>query len=175
MKNLREMILAGLLLSIGLVLHYITPATGTPVKPDFLLAMLFLCFLIFEDFSVSFVAGIAAGILSGITTSVPGGLIPNVIDKILTTIVCLGIIYVTRKFINQYILSVIVPILGTLFSGFVFLSTAILLKILPSQSFVPAFFTAVIPATVGNVILIAVLFGVLKQTTKLYNKRRKIV
>ncbi|MBZ4645242.1 MAG: hypothetical protein PWR27_400 [Petroclostridium sp.] len=173
MKNLRDIILAGLLLAIGLVLHYITPATGTPVKPDFLLAMLFLCLLIFEDVSVGFVAGIAAGILSGITTSVPGGLIPNIVDKILTTALCLGIIRVSRKYISSYILSVIIPILGTLFSGFVFLATAILIKVLPSQVFVPAFLTAVIPATVGNVILISILFGALKQTTKLYNKSKK--
>ena len=36
MKNLRDFVLAGLL-AIGLVLHYVTPSTGTPVKPDFLL------------------------------------------------------------------------------------------------------------------------------------------
>lgn len=108
MKNLRDFVLAGLLLAIGLVLHYVTPSTGTPVKPDFLLAMLFLCLLTFEDTKVGFVAGVAAGILSGLTTNVPGGFVPNLIDKLITTGVLIVAVRVSRRFINQYILSIAV-------------------------------------------------------------------
>ena len=171
MKNLRAFVLAGLLLAIGLVLHYVTPSTGTPVKPDFLLAMLFLCLLTFEDTKVGFVAGVAAGILSGLTTNVPGGFVPNLIDKLITTGVLIVAVRVSRRFINQYILSIAVPIAGTILSGCVFIGSAILLEVFPPQIFVGAFVTAVLPATVGNVFLVALLFGALKQTARLYGRR----
>ncbi len=148
-KNLRDFVLAGLLLAIGVVLHYITPSTGTPVKPDFLLAMLFLCLLCFEDAKVGFVAGLAAGVLSGLTTNTPGGFLPNLIDKIITV--------------------------GTIISGSVFLGTAIALGVLPAEVFVAAFVTAVLPATVGNVVLVALLFGALMQTGRLYQKATRKV
>jgi hypothetical protein len=135
-KNLRDFVLAGLLLAIGLVLHYVTPSTGTPVKPDFLLAMLFLCLLTFEDTKVGFVAGVAAGILSGLTTNVPGGFVPNLIDKLITTGVLIVAVRVSRRFINQYILSIAVPIAGTILSGCVFIGSAILLEVFPPQIFV---------------------------------------
>ncbi|NLO83440.1 MAG: tryptophan transporter [Clostridiales bacterium] len=171
MKNLRDFVLAGLLLAIGLVLHYVTPSTGTPVKPDFLLAMLFLCLLTFEDIKVGFVAGIAAGILSGLTTNVPGGFVPNVIDKLITTGVLLIGIRLFRRFINQYVLSIAVPIVGTILSGCVFIGSAILLGVFPQEIFIGAFVTAVLPAMVGNVFLVALLFGALRHTGRLYGRR----
>lgn len=173
MKNLRDFVLAGLLLAIGVVLHYITPSTGTPVKPDFLLAMLFLCLLCFEDVKVGFVAGVAAGVLSGLTTSVAGGFLPNLIDKIITTAVLIAVIYAVKRFVSMYILSIAVPIVGTILSGCVFLGAAILLGVLPSQAFGAAFVTAVLPAAVGNVILVVLLFGVIKQTSRLYQRTGK--
>jgi len=173
MKNLRDFVLAGLLLAIGLVLHYITPATGTPVKPDFLLAMLFLCLMLFDDRRIGFVSGIAAGILSGLTTSMPGGFLPNLIDKFVTTCLLIGMIHVSRKFVNSYVLSIVTPIIGTILSGSIFLTSAILLKVLPSEAFIPAFVTAVLPAVVGNVLLVSILFGALKQTSRLYARNKK--
>ena len=172
MKNLRDYVLAGLLLAMGLVLHYITPSTGTPVKPDFLLSMLFVCLLIFDDISLGISAGVAAGILSGLTTSVPGGLLPNIIDKLATTIVFIGLIRLCKRYINQYVTSFIVPILGTIFSGSIFLTAAIVLGVFPPETFIPAFITAVLPATVGNVILVALLFSALRQTGRIYKHAR---
>jgi len=175
MKNLRDFVLAGLLLAIGVVLHYITPSTGTPVKPDFLLAMLFLCLLCFEDIKVGVVAGLAAGVLSGLTTNTPGGFLPNLIDKVVTTAALITLIYVLKRFFNMYVLSIMVPIVGTIISGLVFLGTAIALKVLPAEVFVAAFVTAVLPATVGNVVLVALLFGALKQTGRLYQRATRKV
>jgi len=172
MKNLKDFVLSGLLLAIGLVLHYITPPTGTPVKPDFLLSMLFVCLLMFDDTSTGIATGIAAGILSGLTTSVPGGLIPNIIDKFITTIVFIGLIKISKKYINQYVMSVAVPILGTILSGSIFLLSAILLGVFPPETFKPAFVTAVLPAVVGNVVLVSLLFSALKQTRRVYSQRK---
>lgn len=172
MKNLRDFVLSGLLLAMGMVLHYITPSTGTPVKPDFLLSMLFICLLMFEDTTIGMAAGIAAGILSGLTTSVPGGLIPNIIDKLITTIVFIGLIKISKKYVNQYMMSIVVPVLGTFFSGSIFLLSAILLGVFPPETFLPAFVTAVLPATVGNVVLVALLFSALKQTGRIYSRKK---
>ena len=172
MKNLRDFVLAGLLLAVGLVLHAIVPPTGTPVKPDFLLAMLFVCLLIFEDVALGFVVGIAAGILAGMTTRLPGGFFPNLIDKIATTAFLLFLIRIARTRINPYIISIATPILGTLFSGTVFLLAAILMGVLPRVAFLPAFGTAVLPAVIGNTILVSILFSALKQTGRFISNRR---
>lgn len=172
MKNLRDFVLAGLLLAVGLVLHAIVPPTGTPVKPDFLLAMLFVCLLMFDDIALGFVIGIAAGILAGMTTGLPGGFFPNVVDKVTTTAVFIFLIRIAKSRINLYVISIATPILGTLFSGTIFLLSAILMGVLPKVAFLPAFGTAVLPATVGNTILVSVLFSALKQTGRLITNRR---
>jgi len=172
MKNLKDFVLAGLLLAIGLVLHAIVPPTGTPVKPDFLLAMLFVCLLMFDDLTLGFITGVAAGILAGMTTGLPGGFFPNLVDKVLTTALFLFLIRLAKPYINLYIISIATPILGTIFSGTVFLLSAILMGVLPSVAFGPAFLTAVLPATIGNTILVSVLFGALKQTGRFIINRK---
>jgi len=169
-KNLRDFVLAGLLLAIGVVLHYITPSTGTVVKPDFLLPMLFLCLLCFDDVKVGFVAGLAGGVLSGITTNVPGGFLPNLIDKIITTAVLIPLIYALKRFVNMYVISIVVSIVGTLISGLVFLGVGTAMKVLTAETSAVAFLTAVLPAIAVNVLLVALLFGVLKQTGRLYQR-----
>jgi len=75
----------------------------------------------------------------------------------------------------MYILSIVVPIVGTIISGLVFLGAAIALEVLPAEMFVGAFVTAVLPATVGNVVLVALLFGALKQTGRLYQRTTRKV
>ncbi len=172
MKNLKDFVLAGLLLAIGLVLHAVVPPIGTAVKPDFLLAMLFVCLLMFDDLTLGFVTGVAAGILAGMTTGVAGGFIPNLVDKVATTAVFLFLIRVAKPYINQYIMSIATPILGTLFSGTTFLLVAIAMKVLPSSVFGPAFVTAVLPAVIGNTIIVSVLFSALKQTGRFILNRK---
>lgn len=172
MKNLRDFVLAGLLLAIGLVLHAIMPPTGTPVKPDFLLAMLFVCLLIFDDLTLGFVTGVAAGILAGMTTGLPGGFFPNVVDKVATTALFLFLIRAAKPRISSYIISVATPILGTIFSGTVFLLSAIAMGVLPKEAFGLAFVTAVLPATIGNTVLVSLLFTALKQAGRFMVNRK---
>jgi hypothetical protein len=175
MKNLKDFVLAGLLLSVGLVLHAIVPPTGTPVKPDFLLAMLFVCLLMFDDMTLGIVVGVAAGILAGMTTGLPGGFFPNLVDKIATTVFLLFSLRVVKPRINLYIISIATPILGTIFSGTVFLLSAIAMGVLPKEAFGLAFVTAVLPATIGNTILVSLLFTALKQTGKfIVNKKANV-
>jgi len=72
--------------------------------------------------------------------------------------------------INMYVISIVVPIVGTIISGLVFLGTAIALGVFPAEGFVLAFATAVLPATVVNGVLVVLLFGVLKQTGRFYQR-----
>ncbi|MGB4287308.1 MAG: tryptophan transporter, partial [Tepidanaerobacteraceae bacterium] len=44
--KLKDMILTSLLIAIGLVLHYVVPPIVGGMKPDFLLAMLFVALYI---------------------------------------------------------------------------------------------------------------------------------
>ena len=83
--NTRRLTLNAILLAMGLVLHQITPPIFT-IKPDTTLIMLFTLMVINRDsYKTCLVAGIVAGIFAGMTSAFPGGQIPNVIDKFLTT------------------------------------------------------------------------------------------
>ena len=83
--NTRKMVLNALLLGIGLVLHQIEP-TIFGIKPDMTLIMLFTIMILNkDDYKTCLVCGIIAGIFAGITTSFPGGQVPNVIDKFITS------------------------------------------------------------------------------------------
>ena len=83
--NTRRLTLNAIFLAMGLVLHQITPPIFT-IKPDTTLIMLFTLMVINRDsYKTCLVAGIVAGIFAGMTSAFPGGQIPNVIDKFLTT------------------------------------------------------------------------------------------
>ena len=83
--NTRKLTLNAILLAMGLVLHQVTPPIFT-IKPDTTLIMLFTLMVINRDsYKTCLVAGIIAGIFAGMTSAFPGGQIPNVIDKFITT------------------------------------------------------------------------------------------
>ncbi|HOJ46812.1 MAG TPA: tryptophan transporter, partial [Bacillota bacterium] len=86
----RDLALAGLMIAAGVVLHSFPPIIGG-MKPDFSLIMLILYALLRRDKKVTLAAGLATGVITAITTGFPGGQIPNVIDKTLTTLMLLGI------------------------------------------------------------------------------------
>ena len=83
--NTKRLVLNAILLAMGLVLHQVTPPIFT-IKPDTTLIMLFTLIVINRDsYKTCLVAGIIAGIFAGMTSAFPGGQIPNVIDKFITT------------------------------------------------------------------------------------------
>ena len=84
--NIREMAQISLLLAIGFILHALTPGYGAGMKPDLLLAMLFIIILLKRDFKAALLAGTVAGIIAALTTTFPGGQIPNIIDKVVSSI-----------------------------------------------------------------------------------------
>ena len=149
----KQLVTNALLLAIGFLLHYFTPAIGLPMQIDFsLITLILIINLNKNNFNVGIASGIATGIFSGMTTKFPAGLIPNIIDKILTTVaVYLLIKLLDKTALHNKIKAIVVNAVGTLISGTVFLVSALLLVGLPAP-FSLLFVTVVIPATIVNTI-----------------------
>lgn len=151
--NTKQLVTNALLLAVGFLLHYVTPAIGLPMQIDFsLITLVLIINLNKNNFNVGIASGIATGIFSGLTTKFPLGFIPNIIDKLVTTIaVYLLIRLLDKTSLFSKIKAVITNAVGTLISGTVFLVSALLLTGLPAP-FGVLFFTVVIPATIVNTI-----------------------
>ena len=149
----KQLVTNSLLLAIGFLLHYVTPTLGLPMQIDFSLITLILVInLNKNNFGTCMAAGIATGIFSGVTSKFPMGMIPNIIDKITTTIfVYLLIKLLDKTALHSKIKAVITNAVGTLVSGTVFLCSALLLVGLPAPISV-LFTTVVIPAIAVNTI-----------------------
>ena len=149
----KQLVTNALLLAVGFLLHYVTPAIGLPMQIDFsLITLVLIINLNKNSFSTCIASGIATGIFSGMTTKFPAGLIPNIIDKILTTVaVYLLIKLLDKTALHNMIKAIVVNAVGTLISGTVFLVSALLLVGLPAPISV-LFVTVVLPAIVINTI-----------------------
>ena len=152
--NTKQLVSNSLLLAVGFILHYVTPAMGLPMQIDISLITLILIIKLNKNsFSTCIASGIATGIFSGITSKFPMGLVPNIIDKIMTTIVVYLLIKLLDKTaLHNKIKAIVVNSVGTLVSGLVFLASALLLTGLPA-SFKLLFTTVVIPAIAVNTIV----------------------
>ena len=152
--NTKQLVTNALLLAVGFILHYFTPAIGLPMQIDFSLITLILVITLNKNsFSTCLAGGIATGIFSGITTKFPMGMIPNILDKIITTIfVYLLIRLLDKTALNSKIKAIVVNAVGTLVSGVVFLVSALLLTGLPAP-FSLLFTTVVIPAIAVNTLV----------------------
>ena len=149
----KQLVINALLLAVGFILHAVTPVLGLPMQPDFSLITLVLVITLNKNnFGSCVVAGIATGIFSGVTSKFPMGMIPNIIDKLVTTIfVYLLIKLLDKTALSSKIKAIIVNAVGTVISGTVFLASALLLVGLPAP-FSVLFITVVIPAIVVNTI-----------------------
>ena len=107
------------------------------------------------------------------TTKFPAGQLPNFIDKLITVNVMYGVmklIYVTpliqklgKK--GDQIAIIIMTFIGTLVSGFAFLSLASIMVGLP-VALTKLFIAVVLPATLINVVSAVVLFNVIVTSLK---------
>ena len=152
--NTKQLVTNALLLAVGFILHYVTPALGLSMQIDFSLITLFLIITLNRNsFGTCIAGGIATGIFSGLTTKFPLGLIPNLIDKVTTAIVIYLLIKLLDKTaLHNKIKAIVVNAVGTLVSGIVFLGSALLLTGLPAP-FSLLFVTVVLPAIVINTIV----------------------
>ena len=151
--NTKQLVTNALLLAVGFLLHYVTPAIGS-MQIDFSLITLILVINLSKNHSSTCIAsGIATGIFAGLTTKFPLGFVPNLIDKIVTTVVVYLLIRLLDKTaLSSKIKAIAVNAVGTLVSGVVFLTSALILVGLPA-SFGLLFVTVVLPAIVVNTVL----------------------
>lgn len=156
-------------------MHQLTPALGLSIQPDMALAMLFSIMILNKyDYKSCLIAGIITGIFTAMTTKFPGGQVPNILDKTITTNIIFIIMYLAYRmpFINKLkedkqnliIASIIFP-LGTLISGIVFLLSAQFLVGLPG-SFIALFMVAVLPAIFVNSIVGVFLYKIINVSLK---------
>ena len=152
--NTKQLVTNSLLLAVGFLLHYVTPAIGLPMQIDFSLITLILIIAFNKSsFNTCVASGVATGIFAGLTTKFPMGLIPNIIDKITTAIVVYLLIKLLDKTtLHSKIKAIIVNAVGTLVSGVVFLVSALLITGLPAP-FSVLFTTVVLPAIAVNTVI----------------------
>lgn len=149
----KKLVINALLLSLGLVLHYITPPLGFMQLDFSLVTMVLIIALNKDSLSTAAIAGFATGIFDGLTTKFVGGQLPNIFDKLVTAMVVFLLIKLLDKTkLNSKVKTIVINVLGTLVSGTVFLVSALLLVGLPT-SFGLLFVTVVLPATIANTIV----------------------
>lgn len=163
--RLKDQIMTTLLLTIGLLLHYITPGLLGGMKFDFLLIFILASLLINSKFDNIILTGLLGGLLSAMTTTFPGGQIPNIIDKMVT---CLSM-YLVINFFKRYSLNVIkvgiIGALGTLISGITFLRSALFITGLPMP--LPLLVKGIVlPTAIVNTMGIVVIYKTLITTMK---------
>lgn len=157
-KNTQVMVTSAILLALGLVLHMIIPSAG--IKPDFLLACMFIAITLTDNKKQVFAITIVSGILTAMTTNFPAGQLPSMIDKFLSGFLFL-MIYRSinnRKSINTIHIGIISAI-STLFSGVIFLTSVFILgKIMGlvdvmtifERGFYPMITLIVLPTSIAN-------------------------
>lgn len=173
--SLRDTLQIGLLLAIGYVLHVIVPGYGAGMKPDTILAMLFVIILMHRNFKVTITAGLCAGLIAALSTTFPSGQIPNIIDKTITAVVVYLLVLVLAnplerllekasvKFMGMtaslgtFLACGIIGFVGTIVSGTIFLGSALFLVGLPAP-FSVLFYSVVIPTALVNIVAVMVLY-----------------
>lgn len=162
--NTKNLVVLALLAGIGVVLHTVMPAFLT-IKPDMMLAMMFLGIVLIPDIKSVMLLSIVTGGLSALTTSFPGGQLPNIIDKPITALVFLGLFLALRKFRNSIISVAVLTAVGTLVSGTIFLGSAYFIVGLPGP-FTALFAAGVLPAIALNTIIMVILYPVALSVIK---------
>ncbi|HEY4600078.1 MAG TPA: tryptophan transporter [Cerasibacillus sp.] len=163
----KDLVLLSLLVGIGTVLHAIIPPILFGMKPDMLLAMMFLGIILFPKANYVLLLSIVTGIVSALTTGAPGGQIANLIDKPITAFVFLGLFLFLRQKGNINIILPILTAIGTIISGSVFLTVALFIVNLMEGGFITLFIGIVLPAAAVNTMVMVVVYpiaqGVLKR------------
>ncbi|WP_323611324.1 tryptophan transporter [Erysipelothrix enhydrae] len=160
--KIKNLTISTLFLTLGLVLHITVPGAVGLMKPDFMLAFFFFALFELQSFREVVVISIVCGFLTAMTTSMPGGEIANVVDKLVTG----PLVFYTYKFLinrfNQKITYCLISSIGTFVSGVIFLSVVQVLGgiQLPFEVFL---FGIILPSMVVNSLLVLLISKVLER------------
>lgn len=147
MKN-KNLALASLFLALGVLLHSITPGIFGMMKPDFLCVMFFISLMLMDTVQEMIAVTLACALLAALTTSIPGGQIANIVDKLMCGPV-IFLVYRQLKNHNSFVLTGAIATFGTMLSGLLFLGTLSFMGALP-QSFLHMLLIIVIPTALIN-------------------------
>ena len=161
----KSLVLMALLVSTGAALYVVIPGINGGMKPDFMLTMMFIGILLFPYAKNVFLLAATTGILSGLFSTFPGGFLPNIVDKLITAFVFLLAVQLLKKYANRLPVVVSLAAAGTLLSGTIFLSAAILL-IGAEIPFLPLVLTVVVPAVVLNAVAIGFIYPIITSLVK---------
>nr|WP_263328414.1 tryptophan transporter [Neobacillus sp. Marseille-Q6967] len=163
----KNLVALSLLVGIGAVLHAVIPPIFLGMKPDMMVAMMFLGIILFPEVKSVLLISLVTGVVSAMTTGFPGGQIPNIIDKPITAFVFFGLFLALGKYRNSIISVAVLTAIGTMISGFVFLTAATLVAGFTGPIFA-LFGTVVLPtaavSTIAMIILYPVALSVVKRT-----------
>ncbi|MDW0114890.1 tryptophan transporter [Sporosarcina saromensis] len=160
--NTKNLTLMALLVAVGAALYLVIPGYGDGMKPDFMLTMMFIGIFLFPDARSVFLLGATTGVLSGIFTTFPGGLVPNIIDKLITAFVVYAVILLLKKAANHLVVSTAIACVGTLLSGTIFLSVAIFV-LGAKVPFTLLFVTVVLPTIAMNGIVFFIIYPIIHK------------
>lgn len=160
--KIRHIIRGTLVLSLGYILNALTPPLAGFMKPDFLLLFLFVALTHASSFKEAMLFGFVAAILASFTTMIPGGVVANFIDKIITTSVVYPLI-IKFKTKSRFLQSIFISGLGTLISGLIFIYVIFGL-VGDSDSITLLFSTVVIPTVIINTFSYYILIRLLHKT-----------
>lgn len=138
--------------------HYSALLGG--MKPDMMLIMMFMGILLFPRVQNVLVIGIVTGIISALTTAFPAGQIPNIIDKPVSAFLFFSLFLLFRKS-RKTGAAAVLTVIGTILSGIVFLSSALLIVGLPG-GFAALFAAVVLPAAVLNTISMIIIYPIVQ-------------
>lgn len=158
--NLRKLFTAALLLGLGLVLHGMTPPIFLGMRPDFLLAMMFMVIMSGTNAAETLTIGLFSGILTAVTTTFPGGQLGNMIDKPITAFVVLALCAALKK-THPALKSLVIGFLGTVVSGVIFLLSASVVAKIPG-SLAGLLLAVVLPAAIVNTVTVSALYPVMR-------------
>ncbi|MGI8314513.1 tryptophan transporter [Halobacillus mangrovi] len=170
--NTRILVMLSLFVGIGAVLHAIVPPFFLGMRPDMMLAMMFLGIILFPKLPYVLILSLATGFISALTTTVPGGQIANLIDKPITAFSVFGLFMILKPLLKGKFAAPVLAGVGTLISGAVFLGIVLFAIGLMDASFSVMFLTVVIPTAALNTAFVAVIYpiatGILKRTNMSY-------
>ena len=153
-------------MGIGAVLHAVAPPILFGMRPDMLLAMMFLGIMLFPKTKYVVLLSIVTGVVSALTTTVPGGQLANIIDKPITALIFLGLFLLVKNKVNGNISAPVLTVIGTAISGSIFLLTALYIVGLMEGGFIAMFLTIVVPAAAVNTIVMVVIYPVVQGILK---------
>lgn len=164
--NIKVLVMLSLLVGIGTVLHAVMPPILFSVRPDMILAMMFLGIMMFPKVQYVFLLSILTGVMSALTTAAPGGQIANMIDKPITAFLFLGLFVLIRNKVKGPVAAPLLAAVGTVISGSIFLSVVLFVLGAMQGGFIALFTAVVLPAALINTIVMIVLYPIVQSVLK---------